>query len=136
VTAFVIEIPGMLLHPLPPGTDLSNADAIKSHMSNAPLAALMCVALAWFTAPLVASSLAALIARRAFLLHAMLVGVFFLTMDMLNVISFPHPTWLIAVGIVAPLIAAFLGGLLAARMIGRAPIGPQPYDMREKNMAC
>ena len=57
-------------------------------------------------------------------------------MDMLNVFSFPHPTWLIAVGIVTPLIAGYLGAALAARMVRIRSTTPQPYDMRNKNMAC
>ena len=136
IVAFLVEVPGMLIHPLPPGTNMSDSEALKSHMANAPLAALLCVAVAWTMAPFVAAWLAGLIARRAFLAHALIVGIFFVAMDMINVASFPHPIWLIAVGMVAPLVASFLGGSLAARQVPSRPVGPQPYDMREKNMAC
>src|SRR5437879_13386853 len=99
VVAFLVEIPGMFIHPLPPGANMSDPETLKSHMANAPLAALLGVAIAWTAAPFVAAMVAGLIARRAFLVHAMVLGIFFVVMDMLNVVSFPHPTWLIAVGI-------------------------------------
>jgi hypothetical protein len=134
--ALLIEIPGMVMYPLPPGTEMSNSNAIKSHMANAPMAALMGVALAWTIAPLVGSWIAALIARRAFFAHGLMVGAFFLAADVLNVRSFPHPTWLAVVGVVAPIVSSCLGASLAAQMAGRSVGGAKPYDMREKNVAC
>ena len=136
IVAFLIEIPGIFIHPLPPGTNLSDPEALKSHMANAPLAALLGVAIAWMLAPFAAALVAGLIARRNFLVHAMVVGVFFLAMDMLNVVSFPHPNWLIVVGVVAPVVASLFGGSLAAQIIRHKSVSPRPYDMRERNMAC
>lgn len=133
--AFLIEIPGMVIHPLPPGTDMRNLEVLKSHMANAPLAAQVLLAVAWMLGPLAGSWLAASIARRMKLVHAIVVGMFFLAMDMMNVRSLPHPMWLIVVAVLAPIAACWIGGLLAEKMSRRAS-GPQPYDMRETNMAC
>src|SRR5262245_29908719 len=134
--AFLIEIPGMLMHRLPPGTDLNDVEAIKRHMANAPTAALAGIAIAWIAAPLAGPWIAGLIARRAFFVHGVIIGGFFLAADVLNIRAFPHPGWLSIVGIVAPLLAAGLGASLAARMVGGKSSTPQSYDMREKNMAC
>jgi hypothetical protein len=132
----LIELPGYFIHPPPPGFDMSDPEAMKSHFAKAPLAALAGVGIAWTVGPFVAAWLAATIARRACLVHALIVGAFFLLMDVLNLLSFPHPAWLAAIGVVAPGLAAWLGGVLAQRMSSPRPPGPQPYDMREKNMAC
>jgi hypothetical protein len=86
--------------------------------------------------PLVGSFLAARIARRAFLAHGIVVGLFFLGADVVNLRSIPHPTWLVIVGIVSPLAMSWIGSVLAAWTAKRPPAGPQPQDMREKNMAC
>jgi hypothetical protein len=85
---------------------------------------------------LAAALVAGLIARRALVVHGLIVGAIFVAFDLMNIFAFPHPTWLIAVGIVGPLVGSWLGALLALRTISNTPTGPQPYDMRQKNMAC
>jgi hypothetical protein len=134
--ALLIEIPGMLMHRFPPGTDLSDVEAMKRHMASAPTAALVGIAIAWSAAPLAGAWIAGLIARRAFFLHGLIIGGFFLAADVLNIRAFPHPGWLSVIGIVAPPLAAWLGATLAGRMVGGKTSTPQPYDMRQKNMAC
>ena len=132
----VLEIPGMLMHPLPPGTDTSDWDAIKAHAAKAPTAAHVGLGIAWTVGPLVGAWLAAFIARRAIAVHALMVGLLFLAMDIVMIRSLPHPSWFAAVGIFAPLIGSGLAALLAARMLRSPTTAPRPYDMREKNMAC
>jgi hypothetical protein len=132
----VLEIPGMLMHPLPPGTDTSDWDAIKAHAAKAPTAAHVGLGIAWTVGPLVGAWLAAFIARRAFLAHAAIVGTFFLAMNVLNIRSLPHHGWLVGVGLLAPVVSSWLGAAIAARMASPPTARPQPYDMRERNMAC
>jgi len=132
----LIEIPGNRLHPLPPGTDMSNWEAIKAHAANAPPAALVGVAIAWTVGPFVAGWLAAFIARRAHIMHGLIVGAIFVLLDLMNIVSLPHPTWLAIVGVVAPLVAGYLGGLLAARMARSPTAGAPHYQTREQNVAC
>jgi hypothetical protein len=135
-TVYLIELPGMIMYAPPPGSDMSDSEAMKKHLASLPTVALAGVGLAWTIGPLVGAWLAAFIARRAFLVHGLVVGAIFLVMDLIMLNMIPHPIWLAAVGILAPPISAWLGASLAARMSGPRPTGPQPYDMREKNMAC
>jgi uncharacterized protein YacL len=136
IVAGLLETPGMFLHPPAPGVNLRDPEEFKAHAAAAPLAALICVAIAWTIGPLVGSFLAARIARRAFLAHGICVGVLFLAAVVFNLRSIPHPAWLMVVGIVSPLAMSWLGSLLAAWSAPGPPTGPQPQDMREKNMAC
>ena len=136
IVALLIELPGMILHPLPPGTDMSDMEAIKNHIANAPLWAVAAVAVAWIVAPFAAAWLAVVIARRAPVVHGIIIGALFFAADMSNVFSFPHPTWLVAIGAVAPFVSGWFGARVASRMFPPVNIGRQPYDMRERNMAC
>ena len=133
IVVILVQIPGYFIHPPPANFNVSDAAAIKAHMAKAPLPAMLPVAFAWFAGPLVGSWLAAIIARRPF--PALIIAVMFLGADTWNLASFPHPLWLVMVGLLAPLVATWLGVSLATRMIN-PPAGPQPYDMRKKNMAC
>ncbi len=137
---FLLELPGHFIHPPPPGMNWNDIEAFKEHAAKAPLAAHICIAIAWTIGPLVGSFLAAFVAgrmgRRAFLAHGIVVGLFFLMADVINLRSIPHPTWLVVVGIISPLAMSWLGSLLAAWSAPRPPTGPQPVDLREKNMAC
>jgi hypothetical protein len=133
---FLIELPGMMLHPLPPGVNLSDTEALKAHMAKAPFVALLGVAIAWTIGPLVASWVAASIARWGYFGHGLVIAGIFAGLDVMNIRSFPHPTWLVVVGVFAPFAMGWLGSSLAEWMFAPRRSDPQPYDMRKKNMAC
>lgn len=136
LVVFLIELPGFVLHPLPPGVDPSNNEALRAHVARAPLAAMVLVGVAWTIGPAAAALVAGLIARRALVVYGLIVGAIFVAFDLMNILAFPHPAWLIVVGVAGPLAGGWLGALLAQRLISKTPIEPQPYDMRQKNMAC
>jgi hypothetical protein len=135
VVVGLIEATGMLIHPPPPGVSMFDTAAMKEHAAKAPPAALVPVGVAWTIGPFVAALVAALIAGRAHVLHGLVIGAIFVVLDLINIVSFPHPLWLTVVGVLAPPLSGWLGAALARRL-GRASAGPAPYDMREKNMAC
>ena len=93
-TVFLIELPGTILYSPPPGTDMSDNEAMKKHLASLPTVALAGVGLAWTIGPLVGAWLAAFIARRAFLVHGLIVGTVFLAMDLIMLNMIPHPVWL------------------------------------------
>ena len=59
-----IEAVGMMIFPPPPGTDMSNPEAVKAVMANAPAGVLLFVLLGWLVGTLAGSWAAARIARR------------------------------------------------------------------------
>jgi len=136
IVVALIEIPGMFLHPPPPGFDLSDAEAVKAHMAKAPFAALLGVAIAWTAGPLVGSFVAASIARWGYFAHGMIIASIFAILDVMNILSFPHPRWLTLVGVLAPWATGWIGSALAEWMFAPRAPDPKPYDMRKKNMAC
>jgi hypothetical protein len=135
IVVFVVELPGIFLHPPPADFDMRDAEAVRAHFARAPLPALIGIAVAWTAGPLVGCWLAAWIARRAYFAHGFAVACFFLAAVVMNLRTFPHPTWLALIGVVAPIAMSWIGSSLAERM-ARRRAGPKPYDMREKNMAC
>src|SRR5262245_21091077 len=126
----LLQIPGYFIHPPPPGFDINDAQAVKSHMAKAPLAAMVPLAISWFIGPLIGSWLAVVIARRSG--AALVIGILFLVADISNLAGFPHPLWLVIVGLLAPLVGVWLGASLApsSAILTR----PLPYDMRASTM--
>lgn len=112
---FGVESIGQLIYPLPEGIDLTDPEAMKTFAENAPVSAKLIVLLAWFVGPLGGGWLAAWIAQRSPLTHALIIGVFFLLADIFNMISIPSPIWFWVGGIVLPLLAAYVAGKAVER---------------------
>ena len=139
VGAFVvalIEIPGWMLHPVPPEVDLNDVEALKAHAAKAPFAAQLCVAVAWVAGPLVGSFVAASIARWGWFGHGMMIAGVFLAFVVMTVRTFPHPTWMTLVGVLGPLAAGWIGSAVAQWLFTPKTPEHRPYDMRRKGMAC
>ena len=108
-------------------------EAVNAWLPTAPLGALVLHPIGWMVGTFVGALAAAWIARRAPLVHALIVGAFPLLGTIVNLLMIPHPAWIVAAGIVGVPLAAIAAGLVAPRP---KPASPRPYDMREKNMAC
>jgi len=133
---WIIELPAMLMYPLPAGLDPYDKPAMKEYVATLPVAVQACGVLAWTAGSFAGAWLAARLARRAFLVHGLVIGLFFLATDTVMIFAIAHPLWLAVLGIIAPPAAAFFGASLAARSMRSRTTGPHAYDMREKNMAC
>ncbi|MGI8982439.1 MAG: hypothetical protein ACR2FY_24670 [Pirellulaceae bacterium] len=131
----VVEIPGYLLHPPPPGLTMDDMDAIKAHAAKTPLAAHVGVAIAWGLGPLAGSLVACLIARHKYWMHGAIIAAIFILLDVSNY-WIPSPLWLMVAGVVLPPVTATLGAALAQQVLPPRANSPQPSDMREKDMAC
>jgi len=138
--ALIFEVMGYFVYPLPADFDTNNPQALKAFLDQAPPLAMACLAMAWTIGPLVGSFVAAAIARWAWFAHGMMIAAVFLALVVANVRSFPHPTWLVLVGVFGSLAAGWIGSSLAEWMfaprIQEPKPDPKPYDMRKKNMAC
>ncbi len=131
----IVEIPGYFIHPPPPGLKMDDMEAIKAHAAKAPFAAHLGVALAWGLGPLAATLVACLITRHSYWVHGAIIAAIFILLDVANY-WIPTPLWLMVAGVLAPPITATLGAAIAKRLFPPMSAGPQPQDMRKRNMAC
>jgi hypothetical protein len=141
VAAFLIvlllELLGHAIYPPPPGINLHDPEALKTIIDQLPLGAIVMVLVAWGVGSFVGAFDAAAIAGRARITHGMIVGGIVMSFAIVTMIVIPHPVWFMAASVFVVLIPALLGALLAKACFDRGgPPAPQPYDMREKNMAC
>lgn len=136
IVVAVVEVPGYFVHSPPPGLNMNDQAALAAHMSKAPPLALATVALAWALGPLAGTLVTCLIARRNYVVHALVIAAIFALLDAANFGLFPHPLWLMVAGIVFPFLTSSAAAAIAQRLFPPRPRAPQPYDMREKNMAC
>ena len=109
------------------------AKAVGEWMPTAPIGALVFPPLAWFGGTLAGCLAAVWIAGRAPFVHAGISAVLPLLGTIASLAMIPHPPWMWAAGLIGVPLAALVAGFLGPR---RPPAGPQPQDMRAKNMAC
>ena len=133
---FLVEVPGYFIHPPPPGFNMNDSAVLAAHMEKAPPLAMANVALAWALGPLAGTLVACLVVRKKYLLHGLIIGCIFALLDAVNFRLYPHPLWLMVAGIAFPFLASIAATALAQRLFPPKSCTPQPYDMRERNMAC
>lgn len=112
---------GNLIHPLPPGVDLGDKEALAAHIHAAPAAAMLAVLAGWAVGSLGGAWVAAKIAVRHRLGAALAVGALLLVAGIANLMMIPHPLWFGVVGVLVFLPAAWLGARLAGAAGPGAP---------------
>lgn len=110
VCIMAIEWVGHQLFPLPPGVDINDPESLRGMMESATIGAKLAVLIAWFVGTLIGAWVADFIAGAEWPRWA--VAGFVLLGVLLNVYTINHPGWMIALGIAAPLIAAWIAGRL------------------------
>jgi hypothetical protein len=99
----------------------------------APTGALVLVPAGWIIGTFLGALTAGIIAPRS-RMPPLIVGGLIFVATAANLMMLPHPVWIAAVGLVGVSLAAIVAMWLTSRL--QSPGNPQPYDMREKNMAC
>lgn len=110
IVVMLVETAGQTAFPPPEGFDPNAPD-----LSLVPLPAVVSVALAWVLGPLVGGLVTTLVGKPKGPIPTLVVGAFFLAADVANLLMIPSPAWLWAVGLLAPLPAAWLGFAWARR---------------------
>lgn len=108
----LVEAVGHQVFPLPEGVDPADPEALARVIGELPVGALLFVPLAWALGSVAAGWLAARIASRAQVAHAVIAGSLLLVAGVVNLAMIPHPTWLAVLGVAVFLPAAYFGGLL------------------------
>ena len=108
------------LFPPPPGLDLRDAAQVAAFAASLPLAALLWILGGWLFGALVGGLVSARLAGQYELAPPVLVGLFIAAGTLLNAQSIPHPSWMVALGVLLPIPAALLG----ARLVRKASPAP------------
>ena len=111
VAVAAVEAGSLLAFPLPPGVEVGQPGFVE----HVPLGGKIGVLIAWILGPVVGGYIAARWAPRAPLVHALAIGALFTLADAFNLMQYPSPQWMVAVGLAAPLPAAWLGAQIALR---------------------
>src|SRR5262245_14716156 len=107
--------------------------AVREWLPQAPLMALILIPVAWVAGSFWGALVGTAITRGRSYIPATIVGGLILVGTIMNLRSIPHPTWIALSGLLGVPAAAWVAWLLWPKP---APPGPQPQDMRTKNMAC
>ncbi len=110
-TGFVVLGVQVLGHRLFPSTapmDPSNLEVMRTFVQSLPTGALLFVLLAWTLGAFVGSLVAIKTAHSHKALFAWFVGGLTLAMVGVNTWQIPHPTWMVAAGVLLPLAAVAL----------------------------
>lgn len=108
----VFDLIGGRLHPLPPGTDLTDMAALQAHAAAAPTSALAVVLAGWLVGPLVGGLVAGRVADRQQRMYPWVITSLLFAGTLSTLYRIPHPTWMV-VGAILGIPAA---GWLAARL--------------------
>lgn len=105
LTIFLIEGAGHAIWPPPPETDLGNPESIAALMDDIPTMAKVAVLTAWFLGALAGAVTALKITHVRWTAWATALAV--ILGGVVTMFQIPHPTWMMALGVVLPLLAAW-----------------------------
>jgi uncharacterized protein YacL len=120
ITGFVIirvlEFINHSIYP-PPVEVFSDKESIKAYVEQLPLIAKLLVLAGWALASLAGGFIATKIAKIKSPSSALIVGVIFMLLGVLNMITIPHPIWFWLLSAFAFIPMAYFGYLLAAKKL-------------------
>lgn len=109
---FATEAVGQSLFPPPADINLADPEDVKRLMASLPAAAFAFVLAGWFLGSLVGAFVARKFAHSD--AAAWAVAVLFILFTAMTFVMIPHPPWMIAAGILIPLVSAWLAIRLSA----------------------
>jgi hypothetical protein len=121
VAILVIEITGHQLYPPPGNIDLNNEEALKTYFSNAPAVIFLFIILAYAVGSFISGLVASLIAAHNKLKKALTLGWILMGFSIYNLITIPHPVWVVICGILVFIPFAYIGGKLGIRFTAPKP---------------
>ena len=136
IVVAVVQVIGHAVYPPPPGIHHADSEALKNIIAQLPVGAIAFVLVGWGLGSLAGGLTAAAIAGRAQSAHALIVGCIQMAFGIHMLLMIPHPLWFVIASFAIVVPSAWLGARLATLFWPSSPGGPQPYDMRRKNMAC
>lgn len=109
----MLELIGMLLFPLPPGTPLASEADLAALVAASPIGKKIWVVMGWALGSFAGAWIAAKVARQRGLIAASAVALLIIAGTVMNAVNIPHPLWMNALGVLLPLPMAWLAARLA-----------------------
>ena len=106
-TVWIVETAGHSIWPPPPGTDISDPAQLATLLDRIPLAAKLAVVTGWFLGALAGAWAAHAVSRWA--PASWIVVAIGIAFGVMTLFMIPHPLWMQAAAIVAPLIGGWAG---------------------------
>jgi hypothetical protein len=114
VTIFAWEMVDHAVYPPPPGFDPHDSKTMHMIMKM-PAGMFLILVVGWFSGAAAGGWLAARLARHAPMVHALVVGAFFMAGAITIMLMIPHPLWVWVLGLLGFFPAAFAGAWMARR---------------------
>jgi hypothetical protein len=110
---FAAEAIGSRIYPPPPGIDMSTPEGIRALAAELPSGAFAFVVAGWLLAAGMGAWVAMRVARSASLRPGIIVGAILLGATIYNLVTIPHPTWVVVAGVIGIPLLAYLAASLA-----------------------
>ncbi len=112
----LIQALNQYILPLPEGIDFSKPEELKELMKSIPLSAMLMVELSYIIGTIIGGFTIGILASSDDLMLSVILGLFFTAANILNIISIPHPLWMIILTMITFLPGALLGSYLAKKL--------------------
>lgn len=106
---WTIEMTNYNMHPLPPGLDVTDKEAMTEYIKTLPAMAYVMVLLAHILGSIGGAWVASIVAASHERKIAIGIGAFLLVMGAINLLMIPHPTWFMIADILVYIPCALLG---------------------------
>lgn len=103
------------LYPLPPGTDMTDREALGQAAAALPVSAFVILLVGWSLASLAGAFVAARWAGRAPVTHGWVVALILLAATVANLVAIPHPIWMWPAALILIPLAGWMGVRIARR---------------------
>ncbi len=112
---FGVESASTLLHPLPEGLDPKNVNQLRAYLASGgvPVTAMVMVVLAYLVGAFGGAFAATKLAPNRGLMPALVIGQISLVFVIINLITLPHPVWMMIASVLVPIPGAWAGGRAA-----------------------
>lgn len=115
VTTFMALASAKFWFPPPIGMDLTNPEIKAAYIATMPVMALSVILLGWLLGAFAGAAVAATLALPHRMPCALVVGALSAVLIGLNAMTTPHPTWMVATGVLLPLPLAYLAAKLVQK---------------------
>lgn len=122
ITIFIVEALGHAIYPPPADLDIHNPDAMRTVMATMPPMAFVLVLVAWLLGALAGAWVAVRMVARSAIWPGIAIGVVILAGIGYNLVTLPHPVWMLPAALVLVPLSAWLGASLALRRSSPPPV--------------